>query len=418
MQIYLVGGAVRDQLLGYPFHEKDWLVVGAEPQQLLDQGYTQVGKDFPVFLHPKTKEEYALARTERKTGPGYTGFDFYAAADISLEQDLARRDLTINAIAQDQHGEYFDPYQGRQDLADKVLRHVSPAFAEDPVRILRTARFAARYAHLGFSIAEPTMALMRAMVEQGEADHLVAERCWKELHGALSEKNPEVFIQALRDCGALQKIMPELDNLFGVPQRKDYHPEIDCGIHSLMVLQQSCQLSDSCLVRFAALVHDLGKATTPADILPRHIGHEKRSLALIKTLCQRLKVPKEYLGLSLKVAEYHSHCHRAFELKPQTLLKMLQALDALRKPSVFEQFLLCCKADSRGRTGYEKIGYPQTDYLQEIFQAAKAIDIADLVQQGYKGAELGKAISTARLAAITDYKKNHQEKHHKGSSND
>lgn len=404
MKVYLVGGAVRDQLLEYPYHEQDWVVVGETPASMLALGYQQVGKDFPVFLHPKTKEEYALARTERKIGPGYGGFSFETSKQVSLEQDLGRRDLTINAIAQTPEGELVDPYHGQVDIDKKLLRHVSSAFAEDPVRILRTARFASRYFHLGFTVAPETMELMSQMTEQGEVDHLVPERSWKEFHRALAERNPEVFVQVLRQCGALKSILPELDALFGVPQRKDFHPEIDCGIHSLMVLEQACLLSSEPCVRFAALIHDLGKASTPKDVLPRHIGHEKRSLKLVKRLCSRLKVPTEFQQLALQVAEYHSHSHRAFELKPATLLKMFQSLDVFRKPERFEQFLLCCIADSRGRTGYENIDYPQAQYLSQAANKVRAIDTKELMAQGYSGLELGEALQRSRTEALSSFK--------------
>ncbi|MCP8899413.1 multifunctional CCA addition/repair protein [Gilvimarinus xylanilyticus] len=406
-QTYLVGGAVRDRLLGYPFSEKDWVVVGATPEQMTDQGYSPVGKDFPVFLHPVTKEEYALARTERKTAPGYTGFSFYCAPSVTLEDDLSRRDLTINAIAQSECGELIDPYGGEQDLKHRLLRHVSPAFSEDPVRILRVARFAARYHHLGFTVADSTMALMREMVQAGEANHLVAERVWKELARALGEQNPEVFVQVLRDCGALDKVMPELDALFGVPQRAEHHPEIDTGIHCLMVLQQACKLTDSVAVRFAALMHDLGKGVTPKDVLPRHIGHEVKSLPLVKALCQRLAVPNDCRDLALITAEFHTHCHRALELKPSTVQKLFKRTDAYRKPERFNQFLLACEADSRGRTGFENRDYPQPDYLRTALEAVKEIDIQALIQQGYQGAELGQAIEQTRIKILQQVKQDY-----------
>jgi tRNA nucleotidyltransferase (CCA-adding enzyme) len=400
MQIYLVGGAIRDKLLGYPYSERDWVVVGASPQAMEAEGFRAVGKDFPVFLHPDTKEEYALARTERKTGPGYTGFDFYAASDVTLAQDLQRRDLTINAIAEDSDGKLVDPYNGKADLDNKMLRHVSTAFSEDPVRILRVARFAARYHHLGFQVAEETLQLMRDMVNNGEVDHLVAERVWKEWQRALSEKSPGQFIEVLRQCGALQAIMPEIDNLFGVPQRADHHPEIDTGIHSLMVLEQACLLSEETDVRFAALVHDLGKATTPKDVLPRHIGHEVRSLDLINGLCERLAVPKAYRELALAVARDHTNCHRALELRPETIVKLLQRLDAFRRPEKLQQFLLCCEADARGREGLEDRDYPQADYLRQAYNLCQAINTQDIIAAGYTGKAIGEQLHKQRITAL------------------
>lgn len=400
MQTYLVGGAVRDKLLNYPFHERDWVVVGGSPEQMEQQGFRAVGKDFPVFLHPQTKEEYALARTERKTGPGYTGFSFYAADDVSLEDDLQRRDLTINAIAEDEQGRLIDPYNGQADIENKVLRHVSPAFAEDPVRILRVARFAARYHHLGFHVAKETLELMREMVDKGEADHLVAERVWKECQRALNEKTPAVFIETLRQCGALQRIMPEIDNLFGIPQRADHHPEIDCGIHSLMVLEQACRLTDDDEVRFAGLVHDLGKATTPKEKWPQHIGHEQHSLELIQQLCERLAVPKAHRELALAVARDHTNCHRALELKSETLLKLLQRLDSFRRPQKLKQFLLCCEADARGRQGQEERDYPQTDYILQAFQVCNDISTEKIIAAGHQGKAIGEQLHQQRIQAL------------------
>ncbi len=403
MKIYLVGGAVRDKLLGLPVVERDWVVVGATPDAMVAQGYRPVGKDFPVFLHPQTNDEYALARTERKCGHGYTGFQFHAEPSVSLEEDLARRDLTINAMAQDENGEIVDPFGGQRDLHNRLLRHVADAFAEDPVRILRTARFAARYHHLGFQVAPESMELMRAMVINGEVDHLVAERIWKETSRALSEDNPHVFIQILRQCGALARIMPELDRLFGVPQRSDFHPEVDTGLHTLLVLQQAAKLSGNVDVRFAALVHDLGKAETPAEKLPSHPGHEQRSLPLITTLCRRLAVPKQTRELSLAVAQYHTHCHRVRELKPATLVNTLEALDAFRRPQRFQDFLTCCEADARGRTGFEDAPYPQAGYFADALQAALTVEISDLMTAGFEGAELGTAIRRHRITAVRRY---------------
>lgn len=400
MQTYLVGGAVRDKRLGYPYSERDWVVVGARPEELEAQGFTPVGKDFPVFLHPKTREEYALARTERKTAPGYTGFQFHADPDITLEDDLRRRDLTINAMAEDEQGELVDPYGGARDLENRLLRHVSPAFSEDPVRVLRTARFAARYHHLGFRIADDTLALMRSMVDNGEVDHLVPERVWKEMERALGERNPEVFIRSLRECGALARVLPEVDALFGVPQTAEHHPEIDTGEHCLMVMQQAAQLSDQTPVRFAALTHDLGKGETPREEWPRHINHEQRSLPLVKALCKRVAAPKDYRALALLAAEYHTHCHRALELKPKTLLKVLKASDAFRRPERFEQFLLCCEADARGRTGFEQRDYPQADYLRQALRKCQSIDNRAIAERGLTGKEFGEALERERLTRL------------------
>jgi len=401
VQIYQVGGAIRDKLLGLAVKDHDWVVVGSTPEQMLKQGYKPVGRDFPVFLHPKTHEEYALARTERKTGPGYTGFVFHAAPDVSLEEDLIRRDLTINAIAMAKDGQLIDPFNGQQDLAQKLLRHVSPAFAEDPVRILRVARFYARFAPLGFTIADETQALMRQMVNCGEVDALVPERVWQETQRALAEPQPRAFFEALRDCGALARIFPELDALFGVPQRADYHPEIDTGIHSLMVLDQACQLSPEPRVRCAALLHDLGKATTPEADLPRHIGHEARSLPLVRQLCQRLRVPNDFRDLALLAAQYHTHCHRAAELRPMTLLETLQALDAFRRPERFEEFLLTCIADSRGRLGFEDNDYPQAELFHSAVAAALSVDAAALARSGLKGKQLADKLQTLRCETIS-----------------
>ncbi|WP_111640999.1 multifunctional CCA addition/repair protein [Marinimicrobium alkaliphilum] len=400
MQIYRVGGAVRDKLLGYPHHENDWVVVGAQPDTLQAQGFKPVGKDFPVFLHPETREEYALARTERKSGHGYGGFTFHCAPDVTLEQDLQRRDLTINAMAEDDQGRVIDPWGGQADLAAKVLRHVSPAFVEDPLRVVRVARFAARYAHLGFTIAKETATLMRDIVAAGEVDHLVPERVWKETERALGEAQPQVYISALRECGALARLMPEVDALFGVPQRAEYHPEIDTGIHTLMVLEQAARLSDDTQVRFAALTHDLGKGVTPQSEWPRHIGHETRGLPLVRALCERLSVPKDYRELALLVSEFHLHCHRAAELKPATLLKVLKRTDALRRPGRFEQFLLACEADARGRTGFEDRSYPQAKLFRQALSQCQAVNVKDLVARGLSGKDLGDALERERLLAL------------------
>ena len=400
MQIYLVGGAVRDALLGIPFQERDWLVIGATPDDMVAKGYTPVGKDFPVFLHPDTKEEYALARTERKSGHGYKGFVFHTSPHISIEEDLKRRDLTINAIAQSADGKMIDPFGGQTDLQKKILRHVSDAFAEDPLRLLRVARFAARFHHLGFTVAAETIALMQDMVHAGEAAHLVPERIWQEIKKALNEKNPEIFIEVLRACDALAVVMPEINNLFGVPQRKDYHPEIDTGVHALLSLQQATQLSSDDKVRFAALVHDLGKALTPADILPRHIGHEKRSLPLIKQLCKRLTVPNDYRDLSLIAAEFHTHCHKSSELNADTVYKVLKSCGAFQANQKLEQFLLVCEADARGRTGLEHRAYPQVDRFRKALQACLTIKASTLQAEGFEGAALGMELQRRQIKAI------------------
>ena len=397
MKTYLVGGAVRDKLLGREATEKDWVVVGSTPEEMHRLGFTPVGKDFPVFLHPHTKEEYALARTERKTGHGYGGFSFYCGSEVSLEEDLIRRDLTINAMAEDETGKIIDPYNGQQDLANRILRHVSPAFAEDPVRILRIARFAARYHHLGFRIADETIQLMQMMVDNGEVDHLVAERVWKETERALGEQNPDVFIEVLRNAKALARLFPEIDALFGVPQTALHHPEIDTGVHTLMSLQQAAKLSPSTSVRFATLLHDLGKAKTPPHEWPRHIAHEDRSLPLVKQLCERIAAPKEYKELALMVAQWHTHCHRALELKPATILKVLQSNDAFRRPERFEQFLLCCEADARGRTGFEDRDYPQANFFRAALSAAQNIDITAIQAQNLTGKAFGDAVNQQRL---------------------
>lgn len=404
MKTYLVGGAVRDRLLGRTVTEKDWVVVGSSPEQMVANGFTPVGQDFPVFLHPQTKEEYALARTERKTGKGYGGFSFYCGEEVTLEDDLIRRDLTINAMAEDDDGNIIDPYHGQQDLADKFLRHVSPAFAEDPVRVLRIARFAARYHTLGFRVADETITLMKTMVANGEVNHLVAERIWKETERALGEPHPDIFIAVLRSCDALQRLFPEIDALFGVPQTAVHHPEIDTGIHTLMSLQQAVKLSPSTCVRFATLVHDLGKATTPPNEWPRHIAHEDRSLPLVKQLCERIAAPKDYKDLALMVAQWHTHCHRALELKPATLLKVLQSNDAFRRPERFEQFLLCCEADARGRTGFENRTYPQADFFRAALKSAQAVDIAAIQQSGFNGKDFGDEVNRHRLQNLLHLK--------------
>jgi tRNA nucleotidyltransferase (CCA-adding enzyme) len=400
MKSYLVGGAVRDDLLGLPVEERDWVVVGATPEQMIKLGYRPVGKDFPVFLHPHTHEEYALARTERKTAPGYRGFTFHAEPDVTLEQDLVRRDLTINAIAQTAEGEIIDPYHGVNDLKNRLLRHVSDAFSEDPVRILRVARLAARFHALDFRVAHETMVLMQDMVSSGEVDALVAERVWAETFKALQEDKPSIYFSVLRDCGALEKLFPEIARLYGVPQNAQHHPEVDTGLHTMMVLDQSAKLTPDPQIRFAALVHDLGKGTTPKDILPSHSGHEDRSISLVEGMCVRLRVPHKYRDLAVVVAKYHGHYHRIEELTPGKIMKTLYAIDAFRKPERFEQFLLACEADSRGRTGYENHTPPQTDLFTKYYQAAASIDIGPLVQQGLKGEKMKQAIHQARVEAV------------------
>jgi tRNA nucleotidyltransferase (CCA-adding enzyme) len=400
MEVYLVGGAVRDEQLGLPVKERDWCVVGATPDELKDLGYRPVGSDFPVFLHPESGEEYALARTERKTGAGYHGFTFHTSPEVTLEEDLTRRDLTINAMAMDGDGKLIDPCNGMADIESRTLRHVSEAFPEDPVRILRVARFAARFHNLGFRVADETMHLMKQMVVDGEADALVPERVWKETEAALNGTDPRVFVEVLRDCTALAIVFPEIDALFGVPQPEKWHPEIDCGIHALMVLEQAAALSTDADVRFAALVHDLGKATTAKDILPKHTGHERRSVKLVNSLSKRLQVPGAFRELGCLAAEFHAHTHRAFELRPATVLKVLNRVDAFRRPERFEKFLLACEADSRGRTGFEDRPYPQADYFRAARQAASEVDISDLTEINMDGQEIGKEIELRRERVI------------------
>lgn len=402
MQVYLVGGAVRDALLGLPVKERDWVVVGSTRAALLQEKYREVGRDFPVFLHPESHEEYALARLERKIAPGYRGFAVEFGPEVTLEEDLARRDLTINAIAQAADGTLIDPHGGGRDIASRTLRHVSDAFMEDPVRILRVARFAARFAPLGFTVAPETLILMRSMVEQHEADALVAERVWQETEKALRERSASSFFRVLRECGALRVIYPELDALFGVPQPVKWHPEIDTGVHTLMVLDQATLLSDDPRVRFAALVHDLGKGTTPRADWPGHRGHEERSVTLIETLSARLRLPAEYRELALIVARYHGNVHRAFELKATTLLEFLERADAFRRPARFTQALLACEADARGRTGLETRPYPQREYIQQARDAAAAIKPSadDIATHG--GARIAAVIHERRLRAIAE----------------
>ncbi len=400
MKTYLVGGAVRDELLGCPVTERDWVVVGARPEDLLALGYQQVGRDFPVFLHPETRDEYALARTERKRGHGYTGFAVDCDPSVSLEEDLLRRDLTVNAMAKSPSGEIIDPYGGRQDLAAGVLRHVSAAFVEDPLRVLRTARFAARFAHRGFTVAPETLDLMAEIVRQGELAHLPAERVWIELERALGERNPEVFVEVLRECGALARLLPELEALFGVPQPPRHHPEIDSGVHTLMALRQAVALSSDTAVRFAVLVHDLGKGTTPVSEWPRHIAHERRGLTLIDRVCDRLKAPNQHRHLARITCAYHAHCHRALTLRGRTLLKLFDATDAFRRPERFEAFLLACEADARGRLGLEGRDYPQADYLRGALAVAREVTAADLDAPAPTGRALGAAIAAERVRRL------------------
>ncbi|MBG0752669.1 MULTISPECIES: multifunctional CCA addition/repair protein [Pectobacterium] len=404
MKIYLVGGAVRDSLLGLPVTEQDWVVVGATPEELLAQGYQQVGKDFPVFLHPVSHDEYALARTERKSGKGYTGFVCHAAPDVTLEQDLLRRDLTINAIARTEQGDLIDPYHGRRDLENHVLRHVSDAFSEDPLRVLRVARFAARFAHLGFQIAEETMALMQKMAHEGELAYLTPERVWKETEKALGTSSPDVYFQVLRDCGALAVLFPEIDNLYGVPAPAKWHPEIDTGIHTMMTVAMAARLSPEIDVRFATLCHDLGKGLTPPELWPRHHGHGPAGVKLVEALCQRLRVPNPIRDLAKLVAEYHDLIHTVQVLQPKTLLKLFDAIDVWRKPQRLEQLALTSEADARGRAGFEDTPYPQGDYLREAFRVASQVSSAGVVADGFKGIDVRNELARRRTQALADWK--------------
>ncbi|MBI5277386.1 MAG: multifunctional CCA addition/repair protein [Burkholderiales bacterium] len=402
MQTYMVGGAVRDALLGLPVNDRDWVVVGATPHEMITSGYLPVGKDFPVFLHPLTKEEYALARTERKTARGYHGFAFHAAPDVTLEQDLARRDLTINAMAQDEAGRLIDPYHGQRDLQARVLRHVTRAFREDPVRILRVARFAARYAD--FTVAPETVTLMREMVEAGEVDALVAERVWQELARGLVEARPSRMFEVLRECGALARLLPEVDRLWGVAQRADYHPEVDTGVHLMLVLDMAARLEAPLPVRFACLMHDLGKGTTPPDILPRHIGHEQRSVNLLLQVCERLRVPTECRELAEVVAREHGNIHRSASLGAAALVRLLERCDAFRKPQRFELALLACECDARGRGGLQESPYPQRASLLAALHAAQQVSTADVAaqarEQQLEGPRIGEMIHQARVRAV------------------
>ncbi|MGL9736377.1 MAG: multifunctional CCA addition/repair protein [Symbiopectobacterium sp.] len=404
MKSYLVGGAVRDALLDLPVSERDWVVVGATLGQMLALGYQQVGRDFPVFLHPESKEEYALARTERKSGNGYTGFICHAAPDVTLEADLLRRDLTINSIAQTAEGELVDPYHGRYDLQQRLLRHVSPAFQEDPLRALRVARFAARFAHLGFHIAEETLALMQFMTREGELAFLTPERVWKETEKALATRSPHVYFQVLRDCGALAVLFPEIDNLYGVPAPAQWHPEIDSGVHTLMTLMIAARLSPEIDIRFATLCHDIGKALTPPALWPRHHGHGPAGVKLVEQLCQRLRVPNALRDLAKLVAEYHDMAHTVTVLQPKTLMKLFDVLDVWRKPERLEKLVLTSEADARGRTGFEESPYPQGDYLREAFTVASAVTSRAVVADGFQGISVRDELHRRRIATLTAWK--------------
>ena len=409
MQIYMVGGAVRDKLLGRPVNDHDWVVVGATPEDMVARGFVPVGRDFPVFLHPETHEEYALARTERKNGRGYRGFVVQTSPDVTLEEDLARRDLTINAIAvgADETGveAIFDPYDGRRDIAQRLLRHVTDAFREDPVRILRVARFAARFTD--FSVAPETMQLMREMVQHGEADHLVAERVWQELSRGLMEAQPSRMFAVLRECGALAVVLPELDRLWGVPQRAEYHPEVDTGVHVMMVLDMAARLQAPLAVRFACLVHDLGKGTTPQDVLPRHIGHEQRSSKLLQVVAERLRVPVDCRELADVVAREHGNIHRSSELGAAALVRLLERCDAIRKPARLDEILLACECDARGRLGYEDAPYPQRARINAALAAVQSVVTSSIAAQaaaqGLQGAKVGERIHAARVRAVADW---------------
>jgi tRNA nucleotidyltransferase (CCA-adding enzyme) len=407
MKIYLVGGAVRDTLLKQTVVDKDYVVVGSSIEQMLAQGYQQVGKDFPVFLHPKTQQEYALARIERKTGKGYQGFSCDANKDVSLADDLLRRDLTINAIAQESDGTLHDPYHGIDDIHAKVLRHVSDAFVEDPLRVLRVARFAARFHHLGFTIADETLQLMTDIANSGELDHLTPERVWQECDKALSSQSPQVFFDVLRQCQALAILLPEIEALFGVPQPEQWHPEIDTGIHTLMVLEQTSLLSSHKAVRFAALVHDVGKGLTPKQDWPKHYGHGQKGLPLIKSLCQRLRIPNEYRDLALLVSDQHQNIHNAFELRAETIVKLFDKGDFWRKPQRLTELLLCCHGDIRGRSGSEQATYPQAEYLEHCYQLASNVDVQSIIAAGYQGSQIKDQLQLKRAEAVNNYKIQH-----------
>jgi len=403
MKIYLVGGAVRDTLLKQTVVDKDYVVVGSSIDEMLAQGYQQVGKDFPVFLHPKTQQEYALARTERKTGKGYQGFSCDANKDVTLADDLLRRDLTINAIAQDSEGKLYDPYHGIDDIHAKVLRHVSDAFIEDPLRVLRVARFAARFHHLGFTIAAETLQLMTDIANSGELEHLTPERVWQECDKALSSQSPQIFFAVLKQCQALTVLFPEIDALFGVPQPAKWHPEIDTGVHTLMVLEQTSLLSSNKAVRFAALVHDVGKGLTPKQEWPKHHGHGQKGLSIIKALCQRIRVPNEYRDLALLVSDQHQNIHNAFELRAETIVKLFDKGDFWRKPQRLTELLLCCHGDIRGRTGFEQASYPQAEFLQHCYELASNVAVQSIISAGYQGSQIKSQLQLTRSETVNSY---------------
>jgi tRNA nucleotidyltransferase (CCA-adding enzyme) len=402
VKIYLVGGAVRDKLLGITHYDNDWLVVGATAEEMLARHFLPVGKEFPVFLHPETHEEYALARTERKTGSGYKGFECFFSPDVTLEEDLLRRDLTINAIAEDENGNLVDPYNGRADLRQRILRHVSDAFVEDPLRVLRVARFAAKLAHLGFIIAPETMAMMQQIVDSGELQHLTQERVWQEWQKSLLTPRPDIFLSVLRECRALAVVLPEIDRLFGIPQPEKWHPEIDTGIHTLMVAEQAAKLTDSPQVRFAAQLHDLGKGLTPEAEWPSHKLHGQHGLAEIKSLCERVRVPNEYRDLALAVCAQHTNIHRAAELRPVTILKIFNQLDLWRKPERLQQLLLCCMADHQGRKGCEDKPYPQKEKVESAFHAAVSVEVQEVIADGFKGKAIREELDRLRVEAIAE----------------
>ncbi len=413
MKVYLVGGAVRDQLLGLPVKDRDWIVVGAVPATLLSLGYQQVGKDFPVFLNPKTKEEYALARTERKSSTGYTGFICDFSPTITLEQDLIRRDLTINAMAQSEDGEIIDPYGGKQDLENRILRHISPAFSEDPLRVLRVARFAARYHSLGFKIASETLSLMAELAQSEELQHLTAERVWLETEKALNEKNPEIYFETLHKTGALSVLFPEIDALYGMPNPVKHHPEVDSFIHTMLVLEQAVNLTENnpilnkSAVRFAAICHDLGKALTPQNILPHHYGHEQAGIKPTRSLCKRLKVPSYFQELAELTCEFHTHIHKAFELRAETVITLFNRFDVWRKPQRFQEFLQVCLADTRGRTGFENKDYPQIDYINQLLRSANEVDVQQVIADGFEKQEIRNELTKRRILAVKQTKANY-----------
>ena len=413
MKVYLVGGAVRDQLLGLPVKDRDWIVVGAVPATLLSLGYQQVGKDFPVFINPKTKEEYALARTERKSSAGYTGFICDFSPTTTLEQDLIRRDLTINAMAQSEEGKIIDPYGGKQDLENRILRHISPAFSEDPLRVLRVARFAARYHSLGFKIASETLSLMTELAQSGELQHLTAERVWLETEKALNEKNPEIYFETLHKTGALRVLFPEIDALYGVPNPVKHHPEVDSFIHTMLVLKQAVNLTENnpilnkSAVRFAAICHDLGKALTPQNILPHHYGHEQAGIKPTRSLCKRLKVPSYFQELAELTCEFHTHIHKVFELRAETVITLFNRFDVWRKPQRFQEFLQVCLADTRGRTGFENKDYPQINYLNQLLQAANEVDVQQVIADGFEKQEIRNELTKRRILAVKQTKANY-----------